>query len=306
MATEYRITETNETTTRGNGGVPTGSERAYTVEAIGDPGNFKDASLQFFQWALSNCACDPWGNPLADDGIELVENPDSLGRFWNGRIRWEFPSAIAASASDAYDAQGDYAGDGDSSSGDGVQWYPFISSFSTAGGTRHLTSSFATRAYPINGQVVDFGGGIGWNGDGFEGVDVPCPTISFDITARTPQGFLANFAAFLNKTLPCVGTVNATRFYGCDPGTVLFNGITSGALRQGTSSSGQRFSYWEMTFNFSASPNGIVNVDGRAVPKGGWEYLWNLADDNGKIKASYVETVFLSTDFRGLGLGGNF
>lgn len=307
MSVEYRITETNETTTRGNGGVPTGSERAYTVEAVGGPGNYKDASLAFFQWALSRHACDPWGNPIVDDGIELVENPDSLGWLWNGRIRWEFPSAVVASASDAYEAQGDEAGDGSSSSSEPIQWYPFISSFSIAGGTKHMSASLGTRAYPINAQTApDFGGGIGWDGEGFEGVDVPCPAISFDVTARTPQGFVANFAAFLGRILSYVGTVNATNFYGCAPGTVLFNGITSGALRQGTSSTGQRFSYWEMTFNFSAMPNAIVNVDGHAVPKSGWEYLWNLADDKGNIKATYVETVFQSTDFRGLGLGGNF
>lgn len=308
MAAEYRITPTNEITTRGDGGVPTESERAYTVEAVGEAGNYQEASLRFFQWALSHHACDPWGNPVAEGGIELTENPDSVGRLWYGRIRWAFPTATEAAGADAFEnAGGAENDDGNMSSSERVRWYPYVSSFSTAGGTAHLTSSFGTRAYPINGEVVDFGGGIGWNGDGFEGVDVPTPSITFEITARTPEGFLANFAKFLNKILPYVGTVNATKFYGCDPGTVLFNGITSGGLRQGTSSTtGQRFSYWEMTFHFSASPNGYANVDGHPIPKGGWEYLWSLSDDSGKIQATYVETVFRSTDFRGLGLGGNF
>ena len=306
MAVTYRITETNETTTRGNGGVPTESERAYTVEAVGGAGNYKDASLAFFQWAKSHHAADPWGNPIADGGIELEENAESLGRYWFGRVHWAFPTASEASADDAYAAQETSSDGGSSSTTDSVRWYPYISGFSTAGGTKHMASSYATRAYPVNGSVVDFGGGIGWDGSGFEGVDVPCPAITFDITARTPEGFIANFAKFLNKILPYVGTVNATSFYGCEPGTVLFNGITSSALRQGTSSSGQKFSYWEMTFNFSAMPNAIVSVDGVPVKKGGWEYLWNLVDDDGQIVAAYVETVFRSTNFRGLGLGGNF
>ena len=49
--TEYIITETNETTTRGEGGVPTETERRYTrSRRRGAPGNYRDASLHFFQW----------------------------------------------------------------------------------------------------------------------------------------------------------------------------------------------------------------------------------------------------------------
>ena len=115
--------------------------------------------------------------------------------------------------------------------------------------------------------------------------------------------FIANVARFFERVLPYVGTVNASKFYGCLPGTVLFNGITSGALRSATSSAGVRFSYWEMNFSFSAMPNGVVRIDGVNVPKGGWEYLWNLADEQGRIQATYVETVFRATEFRNLGIG---
>ena len=53
-------------------------------------------------------------------------------------------------------------------------------------------------------------------------------------------------------------------------------------------------------------PNAIVNIGGQAVPKSGWEYLWHLVGDDGSILASYVETVFQSSDFGLLGLGGKF
>lgn len=306
MSVTYRITETNETSTSGDGGAPTSSERSYTVEAIGGRGNYTDASTQFFQYAKSNCASDPWGNPISN--ISLQENSESLGRLWEGTINWELPSASESAANDAYDAYeatGTSSGD-NTSTGDSIRWYPYVSAFSIAGGTKHVAVSNYTRAYPINGVPINFGGGIGWNGEGFEGVDVPCAAINFEVTARTPEGFIGRFARFLDQILPYVGTVNAYKFYGCAPGTVRFDGITSGSLKQGTSSSGAKFSYWEMTFAFSAMPNEIANVDGVPVPKSGWEYMWHLADENGTIQATYVEGVFPQSDFKGLGIGGNF
>ena len=300
MSTEYKITETNEVTARGDGAIPIESERAYTIEAVGDPGDYQNATRAFFRYAQARTA-DPWGNPLAKNGVEVTENPESCGRFWTARLRYEFPSSVEYTATEeAY--QSDSGEGGDSGSSESIRWYPFVSGFSVAGGTAHIAHSYNTRAYAINGSVVNFGGGIGWDGEGFEGVDVPCPAITFDITARTPEGFIKNFATFLNKIISFVGTVNADKFYGCAPGTVLFNGITSGALRSGTSASGNRFSYWEMNYNFSAMPNIVMNVEGVAVPKGGWEYVWHLQNSSGRIRATYVEQVFRTSMFKELGL----
>lgn len=304
MATTYEITATREVSTSGRGGVPTSSTINFTVQAIGDPGNYKDASLAFFQYVLAHHSVDSWGNPIADDGVELVEEEDSLGRLWHGSVTHTFPSASASAASEAYESVDDPSGS--TSTSDSVNWYPFISSFTVAGGTKHVVQSYATRAFPVNGSVVNFNGGIGWDGEAFEGVDVPCPAIQFEVTARTPAGFLVRFASFLNKILPLVGTVNANRFYGCAPGTVLFNGITSGTLKTGTASNGEKFPYWEMNFSFSAMPTTTVNIGGVPVVKSGWEYLWHLVDDNGSIQASYLETVFTSSNFSALGIGGNY
>lgn len=304
MATEYRITATHATSTGGSGGAPTSSSQGFTVEAVGDPGNYRAAALAFHQYALAHCGADPWGNPIAADGIELSEEADSLGRLWHGTVRHQFPTSAQYAAAQAYDVSGDTGGN--VSEADGISWYPFISSFTVAGGTKHVVQSYATRAFPVNGDVVNFNGGIGWDGDGFEGVDVPCPAINFDVTARTPAGLLVRFANFLNKVLPLVGTVNASKFYGCAPGTVLFNGITSSSLKTGTAASGEKFPYWEMGFSFSAMPIVTLNVGGVPVTKSGWEYVWHLVDDNGSIQATYLETVFAASDFSQLGLGGNF
>lgn len=306
MPVTYKITPTRQTSTSGRGGVPTSSTLGFTVEARGGTGNYKDAALAFHQYVLAHYAADAWGNPLADDGIELAEDEDSVGRLWRGSVRHQFPSATQTAAGEAFDATSD-AGSGSSSTGEGFSWFPFISSFTIAGGTKHVVQSYATRAYPVGGEVVNFNGGIGWDGSGFEGVDVPCPAIQFDVTARTPAGFLVRFAAFLNKVLPLVGTVNASRFYGCDPGTVLFNGITSGQLKKGTAADGTPFPYWEMNFSFSAMPSVSLNLGTATVIKSGWEYLWHLVDEEtGAIQASYIETVFKSSNFNDLGIGGNY
>lgn len=303
MTVSYRITPTNEHSTAGNGGVPTSSTFGFTVEALGGTGNYKDAAQAFHQFALAQYGADPWGNPVAE--IELTEEENSLGRLWRGTVRHEFPTANQYAGAEAFDAANPSDG-GSTSQQDGINWFPFISSFTVAGGTKHVVQSYATRAFPVNGEVVNFNGGIGWDGEGFEGVDVPCPAINFDVTVRTPAGFVAKFGAFLNKILPFVGTVNSAKFYSCDPGTVLFNGITSGSLKTGNSADGSTFPYWEMAFSFSAMPNVALNIGGQSVVKSGWEYIWHLVDETGSIQATYLETVFQSTNFRGLGIGGNY
>lgn len=301
---QYRITSVDSATTRGSFGVPTETEREWTVEAVDQRGNYFAAAFAFFQFVSSHHPTDPWGNPIAENGIELTEEPDSLSRLFRGRVRWSFPTATAGAGSEAYEAvSGADGGSDDPDQDSRFSYYPFISSFSTAGGTRHVEVSYATRAYAINGTAPDFGGGIGWNGEGFDGVDVVSPAIAFDVTARTPAGFVANFGDFLNKVVPYVGCVNDAPFFGCSAGTILFNGISSSALRSRTTQSGMTDYYWEMAYSFTASPNVVLNVHGVSVPKGGWEYLWTLGNENGGIQAVYVEKVYPEANLSMLGFG---
>lgn len=302
----YRITSVDSASTRGTFGVPTESERAWTVEAVDQRGNYFAAAFAFFQFVSSRHPTDPWGNPIAEGGVELAEEEDSLSRLWHGRVRWSFPTASDGAGSDASDANvSTGSGDSQTDSETGMfSYYPFVSSFATAGGTRHVEVSFATRAYAINGPAPNFGGGIGWNGESFDGVDVVSPSIVFDVTARTPAGFVANFGNFLNKVVPFVGCVNSLSFYGCSPGTILFNGISSSTLKSRTTSSGATDYYWEMTYSFAASPNVVLNVQGHAVPKGGWEYIWALGSEEVGIQAVYVEQVYKLANLAMLGFGG--
>ena len=299
----YRITSVDSATTRGSFGIPTESEREWTVEAVDQKGNYFAAAFVFFQFISSRHPTDPWGNPVADGGIELTEEAESLSRLFRGRTRWSFPTATAGAGSESSDATGGGGGDGGGSGAGGpFSYVPFISSFSTAGGSRHVEVSHATRAYAITGTAPNFNHGIGWNGEGFDGVDIVSPSIVFDVTARTPAGFVANFAKFLNKVVPFVGCVNSKTFYGCEAGTILFNGITSSSLKSRQTSLGTNDYYWEMTYSFAASPNVTLNVNGVAVPKLGWEYIWALGGEE-SVRAVYVEQVYQYADLSQLGFG---
>lgn len=300
----YRVTSVDSATIRGSFGIPSESEREWTVEAVGQVGNYFAAAFVFFQFVSGSHPCDKWGNPIADGGIELTEEQDSLSKLWRGRVRWSAPNANSSAGSEAAGEQASTDPSQPDAETGLFSYYPFVSSFATAGGTRHVDVSYATRAYPINGDAPNFGGGIGWNGEGFDGVDVVSPSIVFDVTARTPAGFVANFGNFLNKVVPYVGCVNSSTFYGCSPGTILFNGISSSALKSRTTSSGATDYYWEMTYSFAASPNVVLNIQGTAVPKGGWEYMWALGDENGGVQAVYVEQVYNVANLSMLGFGG--
>ena len=297
----YRVTAGSDSVTRGPGGAPTASERSFDVQAVSGRGNYYAASFLFFQYALARHACDPWGNPIAENGVELTEEEEGCQKIWRGHIRWEFPSANAAIGNDVagYSDGGD-----DSGEVTPFSYAPYVSSFSVAGGTRHTNVSYYTRAYPINGPAPDFGGGIGWNGEGFDGVDVTSPTVTFEVTARTPAQLVTNFGSFLSSVVPYVGCVNNAPFYGCGAGTILFNGITSGSLKTRKTSLGTNEPYWEMSYSFAASPNVTIPVQGVAVYKGGWEYLWPLVDqENGVIQAVYVEQVYQYANLSELGFG---
>lgn len=298
----YRITSVEDAVARGSGGVPTSSERSFTVETKTGRGSYDAASFVFFQWILTSHASDPWGNPVAGDGIELAQVPDAVGRLWKGKVKWTFPTSVSSNTG-GDDGGGSYTPE--SVDYETFSYVPFISSFSTAGGTQHLTVSHGTRAYSFTGDPApNFGGGIGWNGEEFEGVDVARPTIQFEVTARTPAALVANFGAYLNKTLPYVSTVNSAPFFGCDAGTVLFLGCTSGQLKTRKTADGGSAPYWEMSLSFAASPNMVYYVHGVAVTKSGWEYLWTLGDNDGGIIAAYVEQVYPFRDFGPLGMGG--
>ncbi len=175
-------------------------------------------------------------------------------------------------------------------------------SFSTSGGTQHITQSKGTLAFAPAGQTApDYESAINVGKDDVQGVDITVPifkwteTHTLPIAAVTPQYKLILF--------DLTGKVNQAAFRGFGIYEVLFEGV-EGSIKSGED--------WELTFHFTASPTvenqtiGDITVTG----KHGWDYLWvryqDAISENTKVRqpaAVYVETVYESGDFSKLGLG---
>ncbi len=152
--------------------------------------------------------------------------------------------------------------------------------FQTSGGKRHTDFTYQT----IDSQSCiaglppyDFGGAIGVTPTGaIQGTEMKFPVYSWSQTqAYTVEEMTASFR---RRLALYTASVNSAPFMGFEPGEVLFEGVTDGQLCHETNpDSGGIFSYYKLTFSFSAIPNqtGIVIGDA-VVDKKGWEYVWIL------------------------------
>ena len=288
MAVYYRVERKNDVRTRGGVvGKPTESERSFTVEALGGAGSAVDAEAEFRAWLTANAPADGYGNPVVEDGgVELEENEDSLRRLWTARVKYAKPEKTERE-------------DGDETS---LPFGTTLASFSTSGGSVTTRRSLATVAYPVGGSVVDFGGGIGWNGEEFEGCETVAPNFAFELRGVAPGNFESYFGSFAEVMSNLTGTVNGTRFLDFLPGTVLFHGVTQGSVAE--QADGKRT--WTLNYSFSASPHVYLNVGGVQVFKPGWAYFWTLTEksldpETGAVvpfvRAAYVEQVYRYADF---------
>jgi hypothetical protein len=177
--------------------------------------------------------------------------------------------------------------------------------FETGGGTQHITqnlsNSILTKAAGVTGDVPDFKGAIGVNGDQVEGCDIYAPAFSFSETHILSDDVVTN--SFIIMLRDLTATTNTDSFRGFAAGEVLFIGA-SGSKRSATD--------WEITFKFLVGKNRTdVVINGSApFPKGAWEYLWVKYEDGisntnliKKPKYIYVERVYESRDFFALGIG---
>ena len=178
-------------------------------------------------------------------------------------------------------------------------------SFDTTGGTQKVTQSLQTiGSYPAG--APDFKGAIGFDGEKVEGCDITVPVYKFSETHFKGAAFVNG--PYKAAVMALTGQVNSAGFRGFAAGEVLFLGA-SGA-RRGRSSS----DLWELSFHFAVSKNrASFDVGGITVAaKAGWEYLWVLYEDavdpgaKARIRrprAVYVEKVYETGDFAGLGIG---
>jgi hypothetical protein len=181
-------------------------------------------------------------------------------------------------------------------------------SFDTSGGSVHITQSEATvQTYAASGETApNFNGAIGVERSSNEqtvtGCDITSPVYQFAETHYVAAATVND--SYKGNIFSLTGKVNSDTFRGCDPGECLFLGA-SGSKRSDAD--------WEITFRFAASPNRTGLSIGTAITgiaKKGWEYLWVLykeKDVSGVItktpQAAYVEQVYETAAFSGLGLG---
>lgn len=154
--------------------------------------------------------------------------------------------------------------------------FTFTTTAKTTKRVRSIQTVAATSLFGPN-AAWDFGGQIGWNGEGWEGCDVFTPTLSFSRDIWLLEGSLT--WDLMRELSDITGYVNADMFCGFYPGEVLFKGVTNTQRSSLASSSGDNsitLNYWGLTLSFECTPNVWVNFNGYEEYKRGWDYIWYL------------------------------
>ena len=142
--------------------------------------------------------------------------------------------------------------------------------FDTTGGTQHITQSL--RNIWKSPNAPDFKGGIGWDGENFQGVDIAAPVFKFSETHLIKNSKITE--AYKKKVADLTGKVNLGAYKGREDGEVLFLGATGSMKNRRKKPAPDDL--WEVTYTFAVSPNATnLTVGDINVPdKKGWDYLW--------------------------------
>ncbi|WP_020473388.1 hypothetical protein [Zavarzinella formosa] len=243
--------------------------------------------LSFFGLYRKSASCKPRGGPYWDVSVGYASIPasEALGQQDSGS---EQPPPDSPQPDDSLKSG---------------------FSFTTSGGTQHITQSLqtisSTGRTPVGGvgpptTPPDYKQAIGVTRDSVEGVDIISRTNEF--SREIHRGAVT--LRYLNTLFKLTGTVNIAPFYGRAPGEVLYLGA------DGQFGTGEG---WSITHKWGVSPN-KVNIkisDEITVPaKYGWEYLWVAYTEQytggRKVRipmAAYVERVYEYGDLSGLEIG---
>jgi hypothetical protein len=176
-------------------------------------------------------------------------------------------------------------------------------SFETGGTTTHITQAIAETKF---GTGPAMNKAIGVSGDGVAGVDIIVPQLTWTETYDVPARYVTT--SYITSLHNLCGTVNGSPFRGFLAGEVLFSGASGSQQWDTEKGDGP----WNLSFKFSASPNATDLSIGSVteIAKKGHEYLWVLYEDDvsdntllKKPKAVYVNQVYRTANFSGLGIG---
>lgn len=185
-------------------------------------------------------------------------------------------------------------------------------SFATTGGTAHIERSVGTmvnRSCVFGLPSKDHGGRIGFNGDGYDGVDIKCPAFTW----RQSQAYSCAMMTknFQRMIANYTGCINEYSFMGFKPREVLFEGADGQLVQDYDKITNAPYFYYKVTYSFSASPS----VFGKSVGssgtynKAGWDYEWTEWEKITVGKETvcrprnvFVEQVYPSVDLNDLGV----
>ena len=183
-------------------------------------------------------------------------------------------------------------------------------SFSTGGGTKHITIPYWQKVlYQADGENYSNNTPIGWNGKKGEeseaaGVDVLDANIQFTLTAKRKMSDLdTNWQRNMAKV---TGKINSKPFHGWEKGEVLFEGVSLSGKEDDENVS--------VSFNFSVRCN-EKNVavawddDGKPISlnKEGFAYVWTITKydekkEKNSLRGLFGARVFEHADFSILGV----
>ena len=290
---EVKYTETyNETTSS----ITTGVDLVYRYDTAK---TLSQVKADVVEWCAINKK-DFDNRPLSS--ISISQDESSLGNIWNVRVEWSTRPANSQQQNQQYPQEPG----------------PVQETFNSIGGTAHMTTAYAESATPVTqgDTAPPMFGGINWNGDRFEGVDVVAPNFEFSLNYKYPYASITSQVR--NTWLSLIGTVNADTFCDFAAGEVLYCGFSGSSVTEYNGElvtiDGQTYqkahNFYQISHNFRCSPNVTgMSIGGTTINKLGWEYAWvlkNKYDDanTGQTievpKAVYVDQVYRYNNFYGM------
>jgi hypothetical protein len=244
---------------------------------------------------------------------DLVVHDDVNTTLSLGALYWQYPNqplnvlqaesySLEYLGDDAWQLEVTYTSNG-ADSDEQPQPLNRSRSFETGGSTTHITQALAETKF---GSGPAMNSAIGVSPDSVAGVDVVVPQFNWTEAYDVPARYVTQ--AYIVSLHNLTGTVNIDTFRGFAAGEVLFLGASG--TQQWDSQKGD--GPWNLSYKFIASPNatGLTVGSIPGIAKKGHEYLWVLYEDDvsddtllKKPKAVYVNQVYKTASFAGLGIG---
>lgn len=193
-------------------------------------------------------------------------------------------------------------------------------SFSTGSNTVRVIQALGEKRLAIdnNTPIPNFRGGVGWNGEAFEGVDCVAPGYVLEIKTRVKyRDYFGVHQDFLSEARGCI---NNAPWMGFERHCVLFEDASSSVVFQEdgetmTDEDGSVYlvdtPYYEITLRFQILRGTTLQTDAGTLRKPGWDYcwpLWERKEDevSGTVLktlcAYYVNQVYREMNFNRFGL----